>query len=162
MYAVRLASDKHSLSLCTSGRTLEGGGQIIRNSLALAVLTGIKVRVHHVRGRRSTPGLRNQHVVGALALAKIGAARYDGIKKTSCEFTFEPGCGHNNQSEASAEPLSCCCEGAGSVSLLIQSVMPCMLFLPSCKQAVFRGGTIVVCFHFKLQCGLPFCLDGNK
>ena len=40
--------------------------------------------------------------------------------------------------------LACECSGAGSVSLLIQSIMPVMLFYPQYSEILFVGGTIVV------------------
>ena len=49
-----LNSTKKMIDL--DGTTGEGGGQIIRIAVALAALTGIPLRVHHVRGNR--PGKR--------------------------------------------------------------------------------------------------------
>ncbi|MCW3052547.1 MAG: RNA-3-phosphate cyclase, partial [Chthonomonadales bacterium] len=40
----------------------EGGGQIIRTSVALAALTGQSVDLFNIRARRSKPGLQAQHL----------------------------------------------------------------------------------------------------
>lgn len=37
------------------GRTGEGGGQVVRIALALSAITGIPIRIHHVRGNRMGP-----------------------------------------------------------------------------------------------------------
>jgi RNA 3'-terminal phosphate cyclase (ATP) len=41
------------------GRTGEGGGQLVRIAVGLSALTGIPVRVHHVRANR--PGRKGKH-----------------------------------------------------------------------------------------------------
>lgn len=46
------------------GSTLEGGGQVLRNSVALAGLLLKPVRIQNIRGGRTPPGLKNQHVTG--------------------------------------------------------------------------------------------------
>ncbi|MEM4834190.1 MAG: RNA 3'-terminal phosphate cyclase, partial [Thermosphaera sp.] len=46
----------------------EGGGQILRYSLALSSLTMKPVRVYNIRARRSNPGLRPQHLAAVTAL----------------------------------------------------------------------------------------------
>ncbi|KAI5796249.1 hypothetical protein DFH27DRAFT_563138 [Peziza echinospora] len=48
------------------GYHLEGGGQILRNSLALAALTSRPIHVYHIRkNRRDGGGLKRQHLAGA-------------------------------------------------------------------------------------------------
>ena len=47
------------------GSTLEGGGQILRNSIALAALLGKPVTINNVRAGRAQPGLKAQHAAGA-------------------------------------------------------------------------------------------------
>ena len=42
----------------------EGGGQIIRSSLALSAVTGKAFEVRNIRGGRKKPGLLKQHLTG--------------------------------------------------------------------------------------------------
>jgi RNA 3'-terminal phosphate cyclase (ATP) len=35
------------------GRTGEGGGQVVRIAVGLSALTGVPIRIHHVRGNRA-------------------------------------------------------------------------------------------------------------
>ncbi|HEX5578331.1 MAG TPA: RNA 3'-terminal phosphate cyclase, partial [Candidatus Limnocylindria bacterium] len=40
----------------------EGGGQVLRTSLALSMVTGTPVRIDRIRARRARPGLMRQHL----------------------------------------------------------------------------------------------------
>ena len=53
----------------------EGGGQIIRTSLALSLITGQAVRIYNVRARRDKPGLQRQHLTAVNAAASSRAPR---------------------------------------------------------------------------------------
>ena len=59
----------------------EGGGQVVRTSLALSAITGIAVEVDGVRGGRKKPGLMRQHLTGVRAAAEICGARVDGAEQ---------------------------------------------------------------------------------
>src|SRR2546423_1716188 len=69
----------------------EGGGQILRSSLALSLLTGRGFHLHNVRARRAKPGLQPQHLMSVRAAARVGQAKLKGDSKGSTELTFEPG-----------------------------------------------------------------------
>ena len=69
----------------------EGGGQILRTSLALSCVTGRSLRMTRVRGGRSRPGLRKQHLVCVEAARDICGARVSGAQLGSTELVFEPG-----------------------------------------------------------------------
>src|SRR2546421_12479144 len=77
--------------LSIDGSFGEGGGQIIRTSLALSLITGRAFRVSNVRARREKPGLQRQHMTAVTAAAAIGGARVDGAHAGSKEVTFAPG-----------------------------------------------------------------------
>ncbi|MDK2914727.1 MAG: 3-terminal phosphate cyclase, partial [Thermococcaceae archaeon] len=53
----------------------EGGGQILRTSVALSVITGKPVRIYNIRANRPNPGLRPQHLHGILALKELSNAK---------------------------------------------------------------------------------------
>jgi RNA 3'-terminal phosphate cyclase (ATP) len=73
------------------GAAGEGGGQILRTSLALSLLTGKAFRLHNVRAGRERPGLQPQHLLSVRAAAAVGGARLEGAARDSTELTFEPG-----------------------------------------------------------------------
>lgn len=70
----------------------EGGGQILRTSLALSLLTGKPFKLRKIRAnRKPKPGLRPQHLASVRAAAKIGGAKVTGDAVGSNQMTFEPG-----------------------------------------------------------------------
>src|SRR5437660_10870048 len=68
----------------------EGGGQILRSSLALALITGQSFRLRNIRARRSPPGLRPQHLMSVLAAAEVGRANTLGATVGSASLDFKP------------------------------------------------------------------------
>ena len=69
----------------------EGGGQIIRSSLSLSVITGKSFRITDIRSGRRNPGLRAQHLAAVEASAKISRATVEGAFMGSTELRFRPG-----------------------------------------------------------------------
>jgi len=56
----------------------EGGGQILRTSLALALVTGQPFRMERVRAKRQKPGLLKQHLTAVEAAKTVGCAEVTG------------------------------------------------------------------------------------
>src|SRR5262245_18346035 len=80
-----------SLGMLTiDGSVGEGGGQILRTSLALSLITGSPLRVFNIRPRRSRPGLMRQHLAAVRAAALIGGAEVTGAEIGSRELVFRP------------------------------------------------------------------------
>ena len=69
----------------------EGGGQVLRTTLALCAITRQDVQILHIRKKRSEPGLRPQHLTAVNALAEICQGKLSGAEKGSTELTFQPG-----------------------------------------------------------------------
>lgn len=69
----------------------EGGGQIIRTSVALSALTGKPVKIINIRAKRCNPGLAAQHLTSILALAKLCDAKVTGAEISSQTIEFTPG-----------------------------------------------------------------------
>src|SRR6516162_8157948 len=69
----------------------EGGGQILRTSLALSLITGRPFHLRNVRARRSRPGLQPQHLMSVRAAAAVGQAQTRGASRGSTDLVFEPG-----------------------------------------------------------------------
>jgi RNA 3'-terminal phosphate cyclase (ATP) len=68
----------------------EGGGQVLRSSLTLSLLTGTPVEIHNIRAHRPKPGLMTQHLFAVQAAAAVGDAQVDNIHLGSAELSFAP------------------------------------------------------------------------
>lgn len=112
----------------------EGGGQILRSSLALSLLTGTGFRIGRIRGRRSRPGLLAQHLTAVRAAATIGDARVEGDALGSSELSFLPG---------KVRPGSFAFDvgTAGSATLVLQTVLPALLVGDGTFELDVCGGT---------------------
>ena len=69
----------------------EGGGQILRTSLALSLLTGTPFHLRNVRAGRPKPGLHPQHLMSVRSAAAVGGANLRGASLGSTDLVFEPG-----------------------------------------------------------------------
>jgi len=118
----------------------EGGGQILRTSLALAAITGQSVTIENIRLKRPKPGLRPQHLTGALAVAEICGAQLEGAEVDSIRLTFRPGRikPGNYEFDVSKARAS-----AGSVNLVLQTILWPLAFADKDSRVTIRGGTHV-------------------
>lgn len=114
----------------------EGGGQVLRTSLALAAVLGRKVRIFNIRAGRAEPGLRAQHLTSAKAVTQICGAASEGLKIGSTEFTFSPG-------RIRAGSFRFDVGTAGSITLVLQTLMPLLPFAPGPVELEITGGTDV-------------------
>ena len=69
----------------------EGGGQVLRSSLTLSMMTAQPVHLVNIRARRPKPGLQPQHLAAVRAAATISGADVEGGAFGSSELTFIPG-----------------------------------------------------------------------
>ena len=76
--------------LVIDGSRGEGGGQVLRTSLALSLVTRTPFRMENVRARRSRPGLMRQHLTAVKAAAEIGRAHVSGDEVGSKMLEFRP------------------------------------------------------------------------
>ena len=69
------------LPVAIDGSRGEGGGQILRTSLALAMLTNRKLRMKKIRAGRTRPGLQPQHLACVKAAARLsnGDPSFDNL-----------------------------------------------------------------------------------
>jgi len=112
----------------------EGGGQILRTALSLALCTGKPFHVHSVRARRSKPGLMRQHLTAVSAAAEIGRAAVDGAEIGSMDLTFRPG-------RIAPGDYDFAVGTAGSTTLVLQTVLPALLTGTHPCTLRLRGGT---------------------
>jgi RNA 3'-terminal phosphate cyclase (ATP) len=113
---------------------IEGGGQILRTSLALATLLGKDVEVKNIRAGRSNPGLRPQHLVSVKTLARLCNAKVKGLFLGSKRIVFKPGPLRPMQ-------LSVNIGTAGSLTLLVSQLLPATLVAETKLRGI--GGTDV-------------------
>ena len=115
------------------GSYLEGGGQILRTATALAAILKVPCRVFNIRKGRDEPGLKTQHLMGLRALKELTNGNLEGDKIGSTEIVFWPG-------EIKKEKISIKIETAGSIPLILQSLIPPCLFAQFPIEIYFEGG----------------------
>ncbi|VVB54793.1 RNA 3'-terminal phosphate cyclase [uncultured archaeon] len=114
----------------------EGGGQMLRTSVALSAVTGEPVRIFNIRSKRENPGLRPQHLTAAKAAAQMSDAKVEGLEVGSTEVSFTPRKiigGHFRFDVGTA----------GSTPLLFQAILPVALSAPQPVSLTLIGGTDV-------------------
>ena len=116
------------------GNIAEGGGQIVRTALGLSCVTLKPVRIKNIRKTRKEPGLKAQHVACAKACAQMSNAFISGAELGSTEIEFVPRVSKNRQ-------LNISIGTAGSITLLLQGLLPPLLFTES--EIHITGGTDV-------------------
>jgi len=114
-----------------------GGGQMLRNAVALSAVGGRPVRVLNIRGARPQPGLRPQHLTAVKAAADICQARLVGAETGSGEIEFHPG-----EMRARRE-WRLDVGTAGSVMLVLQCLLPALAHAPRESSSTLTGGTDV-------------------
>ena len=112
----------------------EGGGQILRSAVGLAVVVGKAVRIEKIRAGRSKPGLLRQHLTAIKAAAEICNGTLTGAELGSTELTFEP---------QQVVPGRCqfSIGTAGSATLVLQTILPALLTASGPSEIVLEGGT---------------------
>lgn len=112
----------------------EGGGQILRTSLALSMITGTPIRIDNIRARRSRPGLMRQHLTAVQAAARISHARVEGAAVGSQQIVFTPGAVKPGDYDFAIGT-------AGSTTLILQTILPALILASGPSRLTFEGGT---------------------
>lgn len=132
----------HALHL--DGSQGEGGGQILRTALSLALLTGQPVHLDAIRARRHRPGLRPQHLAAVQAAAQIAGARVRGDRIGSQTIHFHPGPVQPGEYDVDVGT-------AGATSLVLQTLHLPLALAAGPSVVRIHGGTHVPCspcFHY--------------
>ena len=116
--------------------TGEGGGQLTRLACALAAVTGTPIHLVNVRARRAPPGLALQHLAAVQAVATLCAAETEGLALRAREFVLRPGA-------IRAGDYRFDIGTAGSITLVLQALLPVALRAPSGVTLHITGGTDV-------------------
>lgn len=114
----------------------EGGGQLLRTAVALAAITGTPVQLHHIRAGRARPGLAPQHLAAVRAVAQVCGAQLEPLELGAQELCFVPAALRAGTYEFDIGT-------AGSITLLLQALLPVLLRAPGPSEVVLRGGTDV-------------------
>jgi RNA 3'-terminal phosphate cyclase (ATP) len=121
----------------------EGGGQVLRTALTLAVLSGRPTHIEHIRAGRRKPGLRPQHLTAVRAAAAVCGARLEGDALGSQTLTLVPD-GPPVPGEYTFDVGEVAQGGsAGSVSLVLQTVLLPLALAEGESHLTLRGGTHV-------------------
>ena len=121
-------------SLCIDGSQGEGGGQVLRSSLALALVTGKPVTVDRIRAGREKPGLMRQHLTAVNAAVEICGGHATGAALGSRSITFEPQPVRPGEYRFDVG-------SAGSATLVLQTVLPALLIAEGPTSLILEGGT---------------------
>jgi RNA 3'-terminal phosphate cyclase (ATP) len=118
------------------GSYLEGGGQIVRTAVSLSALTQKPVKIINIRKKRKNKGLAPQHISAVKAVKKLCNAEVNGLGVGSEELTFIP-------SKLSPKDFTVDIGTAGSISLIIQTLLPLSLGINKKFTVRIKGGTDV-------------------
>ena len=122
----------------------EGGGQILRTALALAMCTGQAFRITGIRAGRAKPGLMRQHRTCVQAAAAVCSAQLQGDELGSQTLVFAPG-------PVQAGDYAFSVGTAGSCTLVLQTVLPALMQAAGPSRVTLSGGThnpMAPPFHF--------------
>lgn len=112
----------------------EGGGQILRTSMALSLVTGKPFRITNIRAGRKKPGLLHQHQTAANAAATISQAELKGNDIGSQELYFAP-------NKVKFGRYHFAVGTAGSCTLVLQTVLPALITTNGKSELILEGGT---------------------
>ncbi len=117
----------------TDGTHGAGGGHIITTAIALAAITGEEVEIENIRANRPNPGLSAQHLHAVKAVAKLSGGRTEGLELRSTRLKFSPGALNGFEGEIDIGT-------AGSITLLLQCLIPVAVFADIETKVRIRGG----------------------
>ncbi|MHA7812612.1 MAG: RNA 3'-terminal phosphate cyclase [Phycisphaerales bacterium] len=134
-----------------NGSMGEGGGQVLRSSLALSMVTGQPFTIDNIRAGRRKPGLLRQHLTAVKAAAEVSCAQVTGAAIGSDSIEFTPG-------PVNAGTYHFSIGSAGSTTLVLQTVLPALIQADGPTELIIEGGThnpFAPTVHFLTKCFLP-------
>ena len=120
--------------LTIDGAQGEGGGQILRTSLALSMCTGKCFELARIRANRSNPGLQPQHLAAVMAAKSVSRARVEGAQQGSQRLVFMP-------QHVMPGDYTFSIGTAGSTTLVLQTVLPALMLAEAPSNLRLEGGT---------------------
>jgi len=134
------------------GSAGEGGGQIMRTSLSLSMVTGQPFRMENIRAGRQKPGLLRQHLTAVLAAAEICGAQVEGAVLGAKSLSFTPAAVRSGEYKFAVGT-------AGSATLVFQTLLPALMLASGRSVVTIDGGTHNLAappFDFLEKTFLPF------
>lgn len=129
----------------------EGGGQVLRSALGLALATGQAFEIDSIRAGRRKPGLMRQHLTCVRAATEVSNARVSGDELGSTALRFEPGSVRSGNYHFAVGT-------AGSTSLVLQTILPGLWSADGESSVCVEGGThnpLAPTFDFLERCFFP-------
>lgn len=120
--------------LIIDGSMGEGGGQVLRSSLTLAMLLQQPFEIQNIRAGREKPGLLRQHLTCVRAAATICNAKVTGDVLGSDRVSFEPG-------PVTPGDYHFVIGSAGSTTLVCQTLLLPLAMAGAQSRIRFEGGT---------------------
>lgn len=112
----------------------EGGGQVLRTSLALSLVTGKPFRIENIRAKREKPGLLRQHLTAVNAATEIGDAAAENATLGATTLTFVPRALRFGDYHFAIGT-------AGSTTLVLQTILLPLILASSPSSIEIEGGT---------------------
>lgn len=112
----------------------EGGGQVLRNALALSLITGEPFRIENIRANRSRPGIMRQHATAVEAACAIGGTDCEELAVGASTLAFTPGKVRPGDHHFAVGT-------AGSTSLVLQTVLMPLALADAPSRLELEGGT---------------------
>lgn len=113
-----------------------GGGQLVRTAVATSAVTWEAIVVENVRGARSDPGLKAQHVAAIESVGALTEASTEGVAIGSTSFSFDPAGPPGGSHEQAIGT-------AGSLTLVFEAALPLVVSLDGPVDLAVTGGTDV-------------------
>lgn len=114
----------------------EGGGQILRNAIALSTVIKKPIKIKNIRANRPNPGIKAQHYVAIKSIQELSNAEIRGLEIGSSKLTFIPGDfkGGDYKFEIGT---------AGSITLVFQALILASIKSETKTKIRLTGGTDV-------------------
>ena len=120
--------------LTIDGSQGEGGGQVLRSSLAMSLVTGRPFVIENIRAGRKKPGLMRQHLTAVNAATEVSHAEVKGATIGSARLEFQPG-------KVTPGNYTFSVGTAGSATLVLQAVLPALMLADGESNLTLEGGT---------------------
>lgn len=129
--------------LTIDGSTGEGGGQILRSALTISTIIKKPIKITNIRTKRNNPGLRQQHVTTIKLLSKLFDIHIENAELGAEWINISFDKSSENHDEIDKDTYSVDIGTAGSISLLLQTIIPSVAISQKNILIQLTGGTDV-------------------